>query len=507
MLEDDMSFNSSERNDYNRDRRGDRRDRGGRRRDRKPREKFRKERERLDSEGPLESNDSGSGSTMKIPIILAKKTQSQGFVDAQKKDTPTILGIQRRTNTDTSSSPQTPGSSGKTGDGYTAYQRYSSKYENKTVETASPATTMSQSSSHSHVEHYTPTGLAALKIGSESYLTESVSVIDGSFQWSDKAIETLLDQTDYVVVGCVGMQACGKSTLMSLIAGQKIEAIEKTRLIFRPQKKFDMEKCIHRTVGVDIYVTRERMIVLDTQPLLSPSMLEQYLKYDRKVPSEYSTAEICLEVQALQLITFLYTVCHAVVVVQDHILDMNLLNLLKTSEMLKPSTISHNSGDGSNSNTDDLNNEFYPHLVFVYTFCDSRCYEYDVIRAMCEVIWKMFENSRLHVRGGPSMLRAPLLSVYNSPLICGYNDINVYFLPAINTPDDDDVIVPGIQYKGHPSLPTLIKTLRQQLSALPRLPFTHHMLSEKNWFHYAARTWEAVKKSNLVAEYHRLLTT
>ena len=25
-------------------------------------------------------------------------------------------------------------------------------------------------------------------------------------------------------------------------------------------------------------------------------MLEQYLKYDRKVPSEYSTAEICLEV-------------------------------------------------------------------------------------------------------------------------------------------------------------------------------------------------------------------
>jgi len=25
------------------------------------------------------------------------------------------------------------------------------------------------------------------------------------------------------------------------------------------------EKCIHRTVGVDIYITRERMIILDTQ--------------------------------------------------------------------------------------------------------------------------------------------------------------------------------------------------------------------------------------------------
>ena len=54
-------------------------------------------------------------------------------------------------------------------------------------------------------------------------------------------------------------------------------------------------------------------------------MLEQYLKYDRKVPSEYSTAEICLEVQALQLISFLYTVCHSILVVQDHMMDLNLI--------------------------------------------------------------------------------------------------------------------------------------------------------------------------------------
>lgn len=40
--------------------------------------------------------------------------------------------------------------------------------------------------------------------------------------------QCLLDQTDYVVVGCVGMQAAGKSTLMSLLAGQSIDSIEKT---------------------------------------------------------------------------------------------------------------------------------------------------------------------------------------------------------------------------------------------------------------------------------------
>jgi hypothetical protein len=39
--------------------------------------------------------------------------------------------------------------------------------------------------------------------------------------------------------------------------------------------------------------------------------------------------------------------------------------------------------------------------------------------------------------GGPSMLRAPILNLYKSPLIRGYEDINIYFLPTIqtNTPD------------------------------------------------------------------------
>jgi len=504
MEEEGGGYTDSDRSEYNRDRRGDRRDRGGKRRDRRPRDRFRRERDRQDSEGHSQSNESSS---IKTPIILAKKSSQALASESQKKDSPTILGIQRRASESTTSSTpgtNTPSSSTKqTYEGYTSYQRQS-KYENK-ADTNSPSVTTTHTS---HAEHYTLSGLAALRLPSEVLPKESINVIDGSFQWSDKAFESLLDQTDYVVVGCVGMQGAGKSTLMSLIAGQKVQSIEKTRLIFCPQKKSDWEKCIHRTVGVDVYITRERMILLDTQPLMSPSMLEQYLKYDRKVPSEYSTAEICLEVQALRLISFLYTVCHSILVVQDHMMDLNLINLLKSSEMLKPSTISHNSAqDGSNNNSDDLNNEFYPHLVFVYTSCDTRSFEYDVIKSTCQVTWKLFENSRLHVRGGPSMLRAPLLSLHEAPtLMEGLDDVNLYFIPSLLSSKDEEDYENQLTYQGFPSSQTIISLLRQQLSALPRTPFTHHVLSEKNWFHYAARTWEAVKKSNLIAEYHRLLT-
>jgi len=61
--------------------------------------------------------------------------------------------------------------------------------------------------------------------------------------------------------------------------------------------------------------------------------------------------------QNLQHVTFLMTVCHVVLVVQDWFTDPALLNLLLTAEMLKPSTPTH---DGTN--TPDDQPDFTPHM-------------------------------------------------------------------------------------------------------------------------------------------------
>ncbi|OWF55993.1 Protein SMG9 [Mizuhopecten yessoensis] len=87
-------------------------------------------------------------------------------------------------------------------------------------------------------------------------------------------------------------------------------------------------------------------------------------------------------------------------------------------------------------------------------------------------------------------------------------DVNLYPLPrvdATNKSDQDAILTLLPEYRGYPSFTTLINGLRQQIYALPREQLTHTTLSEKNWFHYAARTWDAVKKSQLMAEYNRLL--
>ena len=41
-------------------------------------------------------------------------------------------------------------------------------------------------------EQYSLSGLAALRLSTEAFPTESLSVIDGNFQWSDRAFEVIL---------------------------------------------------------------------------------------------------------------------------------------------------------------------------------------------------------------------------------------------------------------------------------------------------------------------------
>ena len=61
-------------------------------------------------------------------------------------------------------------------------------------------------------------------------------------------------------------------------------------------------------------------------------------------------------------------------------------------------------------------------------------------------------------------------------------------------------------FVGRPSTFLLETTFRKMILSMPRHQLTRLSLTEKNWFHYAARTWESIRKSQLVSEYNRLLS-
>ncbi|XP_076350396.1 nonsense-mediated mRNA decay factor SMG9 isoform X1 [Tachypleus tridentatus] len=321
-----------------------------------------------------------------------------------------------------------------------------------------------------------------------------VKLIDGeNLQWCDNAMEFLVDQTNFYVVGILGLQGSGKSTVMSLLAGQLGEI--GGRQLFKPETRELREKGEHCTSGVDIYVTSERMILLDTQPLLSASVMDHMIQFEKKIPcgTDYRATEIALQIQSLQIAAFLLTVCHTVILVQDWFTDPNLLRFIQSAEMLKPATPT-NPHDLSASIEDTT--DYYPHLVFLQNKCRQGDFSPSTVCEMEELLSNVFQNSKLKSTGSVLMEFIPIRCESLHMDVA-----NLFLLPERET--EETGVLPS--YRGHPGFNSLGKSLTQQIMSVPRSSLTHTALSEKNWFHYAARMWEAVKKSSLFLEYGRLL--
>lgn len=91
--------------------------------------------------------------------------------------------------------------------------------------------------------------------------------------------------------------------------------------MFAVQKSSHHKNGINCTSGIDFYVTKNRVIYLDTQPILSSSiMTSTNTTLEHYVNSEYN-----LEIQSLQFTAFLYSVCHVIIFVQDWFVDPNLI--------------------------------------------------------------------------------------------------------------------------------------------------------------------------------------
>ncbi|XP_013388010.1 protein SMG9 [Lingula anatina] len=328
-------------------------------------------------------------------------------------------------------------------------------------------------------------------------MSSSVKVIDEGFQWTENGMEVLTDNTDFFVIGVLGLQGAGKSTIMSLLAGNQ-PSDEHKSYIFKPQSREVREVCGHQTTGVDMYVTSERTILLDCQPLLSASILDHMVHTEKKYPSEYSTTENCIEMQSLQLMTFMMTVCNVVLVVQDWFTDANLLRLLQTAEMLKPPTPSP-----SHDIPPDDTPEYYPHIVFLNNKASRQDFGLDSYDEMQKILSKALQHSKLRCKGSLSMTSSNMFPGHSQGQ---RSEVNLYLLPSMQgTKEQGNILTLLPEYRGYPSFELLMKTLRNQLLSMSRSLITNVTISEKYWFHYANKAWESIKKSQFLSEYNRLL--
>ncbi|XP_075696487.1 nonsense-mediated mRNA decay factor SMG9 isoform X1 [Rhinoderma darwinii] len=342
-------------------------------------------------------------------------------------------------------------------------------------------------------------------------MKHSIKLVDEYMNWCDSAIEFLLDQTDVLVVGVLGFQGTGKSTMMSLLSANSPDDDQRS-YVFRMQSQEVRERAGNQTSGIDFFISQERIIFLDTQPILSPAILDHLINNDRKLPPEYNLPHTYVEMQSLQIAAFLFTVCHVVIVTQDWFTDFNLYRFLQTAEMLKPSTPSP-SHESSGSSGGDEGIEYYPQIVFLQNKAKREDFCPRTLKQMNMVVDKLMLHSRLRYKGTVSMLDCNIFP--GLPYDFLESEVNLFLIPTMENDTDETIsragtggnagfpLLPG--YKGHPSFHSMISKLRSQIISMSRPQLSHTILTEKNWFHYAARIWDGVKKSSALSEYSRLL--
>eukprot|EP01125_Pyxidicula_operculata_P016986 TRINITY_DN590_c3_g2_i1.p1 TRINITY_DN590_c3_g2~~TRINITY_DN590_c3_g2_i1.p1 ORF type:complete len:657 (-),score=166.19 TRINITY_DN590_c3_g2_i1:44-2014(-) len=167
----------------------------------------------------------------------------------------------------------------------------------------------------------------------EENLSKSSKIINenGHFLTENGAKLLSGDNKSYLVVSVIGTQGVGKSTIASLLYGSSGDESP-----FSTQSRENQLTGQHCTIGADMAVSRERMIIIDTHPLFSASCLIDMARSNSSLPSECVSYEHYHELQCLQLCIFVLSISHVVLVVQDgNYVDWKLWHFLQTAAMLK----------------------------------------------------------------------------------------------------------------------------------------------------------------------------
>ncbi|XP_045451849.1 protein SMG9-like [Melitaea cinxia] len=381
-------------------------------------------------------------------------------------------------------------------------------------------------------------------------MVEPVKLLDENLEFNSAALEFLNDSnTNYLVVGVLGTQGVGKSMILNLIAqnvpindlstqilssheiptdtvfestemvhlenqldslsfsevSEEKSQLSQTIFKFKMQDIEYIERGVHCTKGVDMYITNDRIILLDCQALWSPSLIEE----TSANPVTARSANI-MTVDCLQIASFLMSICHVLIAVQDWFTDYNFIRYIQAAEMLKPSLSASNTLTTNQESSESTSSgENHPHLLLLHNRCQLEDYIPEAVKTMQDLYRKAFQRSNLQLNSGMYLYSDTDKNGLNIDNVCkSYNvqtcgtPINLFLLPEIYSDFDNHDI-----YRGHPAFEDLAKRLRWMILGVNRHQITNvPNLSEKGWFQYCSKAWETIRKCTFFIEYERFLS-
>ncbi|CAF0967500.1 unnamed protein product [Adineta ricciae] len=395
---------------------------------------------------------------------------------------------------------------------------------------------------------------------STATMKSSLKLVDDSLTWCENGqLNNYLQDSDgFVVVGAIGREKVGKSTLLSLLGGNQF--IDEDRLMIFPAASSNSDKTTH---GIDVYITNEQTILLDTQPLLSSQLHQQQLlqssnDYHRSQQQQSSAAAIphfwqqqtdprtmfidnILELQTLEIIAFILAVCHVVLIVEDQFADPYLYRLLQLAEILRPVL---------KRNSNEIIRTHSPHIVFILNKCNNYISPQERLLIKRSLVQMMMDT---HFRIYSSLKQTSKIKIQTNlkHIVSDFKqqELNENLLVKLlqqakvnedfdevdkeidlsNDPDDDSdekqinydhvntIFIPRRDFRdshsshwqsrflGFSNADSIVRQLRQQLLAIDR-PHIEQCQTQRAWLTHASRIWDMITKSSQLADFSRLLT-
>ncbi|KAL5568226.1 hypothetical protein UlMin_024801 [Ulmus minor] len=343
-------------------------------------------------------------------------------------------------------------------------------------------------------------------IGSLNLLSES---------WDfhiDRFLPFLTENTEFTVVGVIGPPGVGKSTIMNEIYG--FDASSPGMLPpYAIQSEEARAMARHYSTGIEPRVSSERLILLDTQPVFSPSVLAEMMRPDGSstipvLSGESLSAELAHEIMSIQLGVLLTSICHIVLVVSEGVHDHTMWRLMSTVDLLKhaipdPSLLTpHSSNSGPDKDSKDKAHEVGEYMavpVFVHTKLQDQDLNPRNSAHLKKAIAHYLSNSSFlkekhgHFTKEPSSFSLDPVSQSQD---AEYLTPHLFVIPLKNKDD-----TPKDQYESYTSM---LWKLRDQVLSMNHLSFSRTM-SERDWLKNSAKIWETVKNSPIITEYCKTL--
>ncbi|XP_044482740.1 protein SMG9-like isoform X1 [Mangifera indica] len=340
----------------------------------------------------------------------------------------------------------------------------------------------------------------------------SLNLLSDSWDFHiDRFLPFLTENTEFTVVGIIGPSGVGKSTIMNELYGFDGSSpgmlppftilSEDTRAMAR-----------HCTSGIEPRISAERLILLDTQPVLASSVLAEMMRPDGSstVPvlgGESLSAELAHELMNIQLGVLLSSICHILLVISEGIHDDNMWRLMLTVDLLKhgipdPSSLSSSHSQNSNlvsekENKDKTNEveEYMATPVFVHTKLQDQDLTPHTLEQLRKALGQYFSTSSFVRNGCGNAAIEPV----NPSTQCRVSDSTVpklFLIPPKNNNDSPCALSESY-------ISSLWKLRNEVLSM--NCPSFARTISEREWLKNSAKIWELVKSSPIISDYCKML--